>query len=99
MNQTEKIRMMTATALMTALVCILAPLSVMVGPVSLTLQNFVLGLAAVTLTTNGALRILLLLIALVIAVSVWAYIARTVKLHPHAHNSNVTGEKHEKEQH
>ena len=59
----------------------------------------ILGLAAVTLTTNGALRILLLLIALVIAVSVWAYIARTVKLHPHAHNSNVTGEKHEKEQH
>ena len=57
----------------------------------------ILGLAAVTLTTNGALRILLLLIALVIAVSVWAYIARTVKLHPHAHNSNVTGEKHEKE--
>lgn len=55
----------------------------------------ILGLAAVTLTTNGALRILLLLLALVIAISVWAYISRTVKLHPHKHQNSCEGEKHE----
>ena len=59
----------------------------------------ILGLAAVTLTTNGAMRILLLLIALVIAIVVWAYIARTVKLHPHTHQSNNKGEQDGQEKH
>ena len=40
-----------------------------------------LGLAAVTLTTNGIARILLLILALAIAVSVWAYVESTVKHH------------------
>lgn len=57
----------------------------------------ILGLAAVTLTTNGALRILLLLLALVIAISVWAYISRTVKLHPHKHQDSCEGEDNGKE--
>ena len=57
----------------------------------------ILGLAAVTLTTNGALRILLLLMALVIAIVVWAYISKTVKLHPHAHNHTAEGEENERE--
>ncbi|MBQ9044758.1 MAG: undecaprenyl/decaprenyl-phosphate alpha-N-acetylglucosaminyl 1-phosphate transferase [Oscillospiraceae bacterium] len=57
----------------------------------------ILGLAAVTLTTNGALRILLLLLALVIAVSVWAYVSRTIKLHPHGHPESTKGENDEKQ--
>ena len=52
----------------------------------------ILGLAAVTLTTNGAMRILLLLVALVIAAVVWAYIARTVKMHPHTHQQINKGD-------
>lgn len=43
----------------------------------------ILGLAAVTLTTNGTLRILLLLLALAIAIAVWAYIIKNVKHHSH----------------
>lgn len=43
----------------------------------------VLGLAAVTLTTSGAMRILLLLLALAIGIAVWAYINKTVRHHPH----------------
>ena len=56
----------------------------------------ILGLAAVTLTTNGALRILLLLMALVIAITVWAYVSKTVKTHPHAHTNNAKGDNNEK---
>ena len=41
----------------------------------------VLGLAAVTLTTSGRMRILLLVTALVIALTVWAYIGSTLKHH------------------
>ena len=55
----------------------------------------ILGLAAVTLTTNGALRILLMLVALGIAVAVWAYIAKTLKIHPHTNQNNVKGENYE----
>ncbi len=40
-----------------------------------------LGLAAVTLTTSGMARILLLILALVIAGAVWAYVESTVKHH------------------
>lgn len=43
----------------------------------------ILGLAAVTLTTDGTMRILLLLLALAIAISVWAYINKNIKHHPH----------------
>ena len=49
MSKNQKIYSMTATALMTAIICVLAPFSVPIGPVSLTLQNFVIGLAAVIL--------------------------------------------------
>ena len=45
----------------------------------------VLGLAAVTLTTSGIVRITLLVMALVIALAVWAYVGATVKHHPHPH--------------
>ena len=57
----------------------------------------ILGLAAVTLTTNGALRILLLLLALVIAIAVWAYISRTIKLHPHGNHEPPKGEHDERQ--
>ena len=57
----------------------------------------ILGLAAVTLTTNGALRILLLLLALVIAIAVWAYISRTIKLHPHGNHEPSKGEHDERQ--
>lgn len=43
----------------------------------------ILGLAAVTLTTNGTMRIMLLLLALAIAIAVWAYINKNIKHHPH----------------
>ena len=53
----------------------------------------VLGLAAVTLTTSGAMRILLLVIALVIALAVWAYVGNTVKHHPHPAETAAQEEK------
>ena len=53
----------------------------------------VLGLAAVTLTTSGMMRVLLLLLALVIALAVWAYVGSTVKHHPHSHETTETEEK------
>jgi UDP-GlcNAc:undecaprenyl-phosphate GlcNAc-1-phosphate transferase len=57
----------------------------------------ILGLAAVTPTTNGALLILLLLLALVIAIAVWAYISRTIKLHPHGNHEPPKGEHDERQ--
>lgn len=50
----------------------------------------ILGLAAVTLTTNGTMRILLLLLALAIAIAVWAYINKNIRHHPH--HSETTAE-------
>ncbi len=47
----------------------------------------VLGLAAVTLTTSGIVRILLLLLALCIGVAIWAYINRMVHHHPPVHKT------------
>ena len=41
----------------------------------------VLGLAAVTLAINGITRVLLLLMALLIAGAIWAYVGRTLKHH------------------
>ena len=52
----------------------------------------ILGLAAVTLTTNGVARIFLLLMALAIAISVWAYIAKTVKHHSQTSAQAIKGE-------
>lgn len=41
----------------------------------------ILGLAAVVLTTNGTLRILLLILAILIAAVVWAYIYKSMRSH------------------
>lgn len=45
----KKIYQMTLAAFMTAVLCVFAPLSVAVGPVSVTLQNFVIGIAVIVL--------------------------------------------------
>ena len=52
----------------------------------------ILGLAAVTLTTDGTMRILLLLLALAIAISVWAYINKNIKHHPHEPDAHAGGQ-------
>ena len=57
----------------------------------------ILGLAAVTLTTNGALRFLLLLLALAIAIAVWAFLSRAIKAQMHEQQT-TEGEEHEREQ-
>lgn len=57
----------------------------------------ILGLAAVTLTTNGVMRILLLFAALIIAAVVWAFIAKTLKHHPHANERVIKGEEDEQQ--
>lgn len=57
----------------------------------------ILGLAAVTLTTNGALRFLLLLLALAIAIAVWVFLSRAIKAQMHEQHL-TEGEEHEREQ-
>ena len=56
-----------------------------------------LGLAAVTLTTSGIVRILMLLLALGIGVAIWAYINRMVH-HTHEIKEQETEIKNEGEQ-
>lgn len=57
-----KLRTMTLTALMTAVVCVLAPISLPIGPVSITLGTFAVLLAACVLGWKmGAVSILLYL--------------------------------------
>ena len=52
---------------MTAVICMMAPLSIPVGPVSMTMQNFVLGLTAVVLGGKRALISYLIYLLLGIA--------------------------------
>jgi len=53
--RSRKIYQMTLAAFMTAVICALAPFSVAIGPVSVTLQNFVIGIAVIVLGWRMAL--------------------------------------------
>jgi biotin transport system substrate-specific component len=56
MNSKLTTRQITATALMTALMCIFGPMSLQIGPIPVSLTNLVIYFAAYVLGAKGALR-------------------------------------------
>lgn len=68
MNQSDsRIRGMVLTAVMTAVICVLAPLSVPIGPVPISLATFIIFLAVFVLGTKAAAVSVLLYLLLGLA--------------------------------